>query len=284
VDQLYKMSFAFNTILIPVDFSVNTEVAVKKAIELADTNVNIHLVHVLNESGNSNIVRKTAGNEYVIPVIANSMLQQWKNSIGETLPSSMVYTWLLPPASVQEAIRIKAKEIDADLIVIGKRSSHNWFPFLNTVLPGALAETTNAAVLTVKPGSLYNKIRTVIVPVNEEIPEHKIDVIATLCKKQKIKVHLVTFLNDSGSRQTFSASQLLKAYQWLRNVLHCQVEYSVLQGYNKAKALLAYAEKIDADILLLNPKSETKIGWPNRHISDALPSESKVQVLMVQPD
>lgn len=280
------MSFAFKTILIPVDFSVNTEVAVNKAIELADTDVNIHLMHVLNDSSNANIARASTlpKDEYFGPIAASFRLQQWKDCIEETLPSSTIRTYILAPTSVQDAIRAKAKEIGADLIVIGKNSRHNWFSFLNTVSPGALAETSSAAVLTVKPGSLYNKIKTVVVPVNEDIPEHKIEIIASLCKKHKIKVHLVTFQNSTNGGQTFSASQLLKAYQWLRNVLHCQVDYSVLQGYNKAKALLAYAEKIEADILLLNPRSEIKIGWPSRHISDALPSQSKMQVLMVQPD
>ena len=273
------MSFVFKTILIPVDFSVNTEVAVKKTIDLTEGNINIHLMHVLNDLANAGIVK--AKGEYIGPVEANNMLQQWKNCIEEALPSSNVCTWVSAGASIQDAIQRKVKDINADLIVVGKSSSHSWFPFRNTVLPGKLAKTTNRAVLTVKPGSLNNKIRTVVVPVNEDIPEYKIEIIATLCRKQKIKVHLVTFLSHSGLRQGFSASQLLKAYQWLRNVLHCQVEYSVLQGYNKAKALLVYAEKIDADILLLNPGSETKIGWPNRHISDALPSQSKVQVLMV---
>ena len=42
------MSGLFKNILIPVDFSVNTEVAVKQAIELACTNGStIHLLHVI---------------------------------------------------------------------------------------------------------------------------------------------------------------------------------------------------------------------------------------------
>ena len=41
------MSKAFDNILIPVDFSINTEIAVKKAIELTEeNNAVIHLLHV----------------------------------------------------------------------------------------------------------------------------------------------------------------------------------------------------------------------------------------------
>jgi hypothetical protein len=61
------------------------------------------------------------------------------------------------------------------------------------------------------------------------------------------------------------------------------VEYAALYGSNKAKAILKYAEKVNADMLLVYPEVETKIGWLNTHISDVLPPASKVQVLAVQP-
>jgi hypothetical protein len=73
----------------------------------------------------------------------------------------------------------------------------------------------------------------------------------------------------------------LKLYQWLKNNFHCQVDYAVLPNYNKAKSLLDYAKKIDADILLVNERSETRMGWMNNHIADMLPPESRVQVLSV---
>lgn len=267
-----NMSFSFKTILIPVDFSINSEVAINKAMELAEKDTAFHLIHVLNNLFNRQ--EKEAENR----------LQQWKVYIQKVLPFAPVQTWLVPAGPVQEIITGKTKEIGADLVVIGKKSNNSWFTFLNTVLPGQLAEQTQSAVLTVKPGSLRNRIKTVVVPVIDEIPNPKIEVIETLCRKAKIKVYLVAFRNGMHVQEGFSASPLLKSYQWLKNRLHCQIEYSVLQGYNKARALLLYAEKIEADILLLHPSSETRMGWPNRHISDALPSQSKVQVLTIQPN
>lgn len=276
------MPFAFKTILIPVDFSINTEVAINKALELAEAEASIHLVHVLEEELSTNS-SATASKGIDLQQAQNKM-EQWKNCIGKTLPSSKVHVSITAASSVQEVIEKKVKMLQADLVVIGKNCSHTWFPFLNTVLPGELAEKTNTAVLTVKPGSLHNKIRTVVVPVTDDIPYHKMEILATLCKKFKVRVYLATFCKGPHLPESFSASPLLKTYQWLKNVLHCQVEYSVLHGHNKARTLLTYSEKIQADILLLNPRSETKIGWTNLHISDVLPLQSKVRVLTVQPN
>jgi hypothetical protein len=170
-----------------------------------------------------------------------------------------------------------------DLIIIGKNCHHSWFPFLNTVIPTKIVQQTGIAVLTAKPGSIYNKIRTVVVPIAGEATKNKMEALSLICRKFKIKIYLVTFMSNDNKPSDFNASALLKMYQWLKTSIHYPVEYAVLHGHNKAKAILNFAEKINADILLVHPESETKIGWMNRHISDMLPPASKVQVLTVVP-
>jgi hypothetical protein len=146
-----------------------------------------------------------------------------------------------------------------------------------------LAQSTQIPVFTVKPGALHSKPKTVIVPIADEIPDIKIHALELLCKKAKLNIHLVTFVNEKNVPSEFSASTLLQVYQWLKAKLHCPVEYAVIHGSNKAKAILQYAEKNNADILLVYPKKETQLNWWNRHISDVLPADSKVQILAVQP-
>ena len=263
------MSFSFKTILVPVDFSINTDVAISKAIEIGDKDATtLHLLHVAAQESDE---------------AALEQLNELKINIGKNATNVNVFTWLQQSSSVQQGIADKAKNLNADLIVIGKSSTHSWFPFLKTVASSDLVELSGTAVFTVKPGALHNAIKTVVVPVAEDLPEQKMQAILALCKKGKIKVHLVTFMNDENIASEFSAAALLKFYQWLKDSVHCTVEYAVLHGSNKVKAVLLYAEKIEADILLVHPTSETKIGWMNRHISDVLSPDSKVQVLAVQP-
>jgi nucleotide-binding universal stress UspA family protein len=280
------MSFSFKTILVPVDFSINTEVAVQKAMEIADADgATIHLLHIHNYTQNN---FKISGCQYdEKPVVwvdaqkARQLLLNVKKRITQALPLLKVQQWLLPESSVQHSIEKMAEQLKADVIVIGKKSNHSWFPFLNTIIPSELAEATGRAVLTVKPGSLHNTVRTLVVPVSNNIPKQKMDALLALSKKTRIKVHLVTFISGDHVPTNFSASALLQVYQWLKNSMHCPVEYAVLHGNNKAKAMLAYAERTNADMLLVNPTSETKIGWMNKHISDVLSPDSKVQVLTV---
>lgn len=239
----------------------------------------IHLVHVASNAlpGLSAGVAGEEGQGKGRPSPENMMLQ-WKNSIQQATPHT-VCTWMLYHSSIQQGIEDKAKELKPDLIVIGKNSNHSWFPFLNTVLIAELVESTGTAVLTVKPGSLHNKLKVLVVPVSGPFPKHKMEAIAALCRKNRLKVHLITYVNEDHMPAGFSAASLLKVYQWLKDMVHCPVEYAVVHGNNRARSVLQYAEKVNADILLVNPATETKLGWMNTHIPDILAPESKVQVL-----
>lgn len=269
------MYASFKTILIPVDFSINTNVAVKKTLEIIGSEeATVYLLHIC-------AARVLNGTENVLEKDPVKMLEQWKSSIIDTNPLVTVHNKIVFGTSVQQYISSKAVEWQVDVIVIGQKSNHSWFPFLNKVMPVELSDESSCAVLTVKPGALHNKIKTLVMPVSGSVPSHKIDAITTLCRKFKLKIHLVTFTENNHLRAEFSASSLLKVYQWLKASMRCPVEYAVLHGDNKAKAILDYSEKVEADILLLNSNSESRIGRWKGHIPDVLPAASRMQVLTV---
>ncbi len=277
---------SFKNILIPVDLTLNTELAVNRGIELADDATIIHLLHVQHPYVPGlawGVGRFLAYNDDSSNGDVNEKLQQWKWSIEDSAKKVSVCTWIVYGEPVQRAIQKKAIQIGADLIIIGKSSHHSWFPFLNTVIPSEIVRKTGISVFTVKPGSLESKIRTVIVPIAGEGPVNKLNAITTICRKFRVKVHLVTFMNDKNESLSVYPSHLLQAYQTLKSSACTQVQYSVLHGKNIAEALVEYAERIGADVLLVHPESETKIGWLNKHISDVLPRDSRIQVLTVKP-
>lgn len=272
--------------MVPVDFSINTEVAINKAIELADLQgTSLHLLHVQSSSffpiGSANAAAEKG--KMISSLSEAEKLQQWKSTIEAVKPYIQVEVCITYNSSIHKMISKKAREVQADLIVIGKHSHHAWFSFLNTVCSNDLAETTKITVLTVKPGCLHSKIKTVVLPVDSELSPQKLRAIAALNTKFRLKVHLVAFMNKEYKAGDFSSNSLVKSFRWLKDTLHCPVEYSVVHGGNRAKALMQFAEQIGADLMLLQPSLETKLGWPNRQLVDVLPANSKMQ-LMIQPN
>lgn len=260
------MTRSFQHILVPVDLTINSEVAIEKALELAGEGTELRLLHIEGTSQVSSLQKN---------------MDLLVEGIKEKRPGINV-AYEITSGPVEKTIEQFAKSSGSDLLIIGKKSNHTWFPFLNKVIPSRLVKNTGIPVLTVKPGSARSTIKIVVVPVNNEVSKHKLNIISAICNKFNVKVHLVTFMNDDLQPAEENASSLLHTYQWLRSSHLCKVEYAVLEKGNKAKSILRYAEQMNADMLLLNA-AESRIGWWDRHISDVLPPGSKMQVMAIQP-
>lgn len=287
------MKRQITTILVPVDFSDNTELAISKALEFCpETNGNstIHLFHVqriLSGGIPSFLTHFVSG--YTQQQFSSdtknftNQLEKLKVTIQKDRKDINVACWVGFGDPIQESIIKKARLLSVDLIIIGKKSHHSIFPFLNTVIPSKLAAATGIPVLTAKPGSFNQEIKTIVVPVSDQFPEAKLEMLAALRNGSRPQIRLVIFKED-GVSLIEARQQLLNAFRTIKNQLLNSVNYEVLEGRNKAKALLKYCNKIGADVLIVYPGAETRVGkWMNSQISDLLPSGSKTQILAISP-
>ena len=96
----------------------------------------------------------------------------------------------------------------------------------------------------------------------------------------RFRHRLVTFRSNQEGAVIVPGS-VLNAYRILKNNPDSQVSYEVLYGNNQAKAILEYCSRVNADLLIVNPETEMKIGWLNRQIPDVLPVHSKTQILAI---
>jgi hypothetical protein len=74
----------------------------------------------------------------------------------------------------------------------------------------------------------------------------------------------------------------IDTYRSLSQELHYPVTYKVSVGNNIAKNILKYAQKIDADIVMVNPFDETSLSsLLGTHITDM--ADPKLSVLTASP-
>ena len=282
------MSGIFKNILVPIDFDDNTEVAVKQAIELACTDgATIHLLHVIKSKTVWNklfgsIQTSLRPDDNRSSEIVMIKLQQWLQSIKETIPNTKINTYVREgtvPGQIQNA----AREIKPQLIIIGKNRYHKYFSLFNAICPNALAKSTGYPVLTVMRRTIYAKIKTIVVPVGSFIPTRKIELVIELAKKYRAAIHLIT-IPDKVDFEDIKGNSFLETYRILKTGLTNPIEHHILKGNNLPKAILEYAECIGADLLLVNPGSETKISnITGKHINDALATTSKLKILSIEP-
>lgn len=272
------MAIAFDKILIPVDFSLNTEIAVKRAAGLVGSGEAVlHLLHVMPPG-------KHAVHQFKVWAVEKE-LEQWKDYIRIHYPSLRVKTLILKGGSAQRMIIEAAEMLKPDLIVIGRQNKRRRWAFPGGISPDSIAKKSNCPVLTVKPGSLNTRTKVIVIPIRDFLPERKLEWGVMLARRFKAQVHLLAIRDSPEPRQWALPQVFLKAYHHLRENLHHPIEYSSTGRHNPARAALLYAEMIMADMILVNPQTESGISGftRSRHISDLLARDSKIQVLDVEP-
>lgn len=268
---------SFKKILIPVDFSLGTEIAIKKAIGLVDPkDPEIYLQHVVKNITGA----KAKFNMWE----AEKKMSQWKTTIQESVDGIKVMTGILPGASVTKEIVDSANLLSPDLIIIGKQGDKRWWPFSDSVSPDQIAKKSNCPVLTVKPGSFHKKTRVIVVPVSHVVSERKLELAILIAKRCRARIHLLAIQGTGKGRETGLSDSFLTAYHQLKEQLHNPVEYLTLSTRKFARTTLHYAESVMADMILVNPETESGIFTitGSRHISDLIASNSNIQVLDVQ--
>jgi len=278
------MAIAFNSFLIPVDFSQNTDIAVKKAAELAGREgAELHLLHVVRpgdrHAGSDRNGNKGHGSAACVGLDRLEIL------LANQYPGMRIKTHVLPGRSIQRTIIECAGLLRPDLIVIGKSEPpKRWFQWRG-ISPDVIARKSNCPVLTVKPGSAESKTRVILIPIRNFLPERKLEWAVMLAKRYRAQVHLLA-IQDRQEQKDWALPQVfLKAYHQLREHLHHPIEYSATGKQSAGKAALNCAELIMADMIVVNPETESGVsGFVGyRHISDLLKKDSKIQVLDIEP-
>lgn len=262
------MCLSFQNILIPVDFTINTEFAVKNALVLSDPcNAVIHLFHVENKT------------QPFLSASSETRLLQIKENIQEAYEYIQVEIHIISGGTVQSQIIRKARELKTDLIIIVKHNDKNWFTLLNALNSSLIAKKTNCAVLNIRVGTILHKIRSVVMPIRSFFPTRKIALLPALTRKQRPVIHLVTV--QRRYRRAVYSKVFTDTYRHLSGDLHYPVNHKMITGNNYAGKIMKYAMNIEADLIMVNPFDETALNFLGMHINDM--THQQFNVLTIAP-
>ena len=267
-----------NSILIPVDFSLKADVAIKKAVDLSKWDeTEWHLLHVIKTGHGPKHSFK------IWEVEKEFFLLQEK--IKEKYPGARVKTHILQGHPVQKMIIECVRLLRPSMIIIGKAEPPGRWSLFTGISPDAIAKKSNCPVLTVKPGAAECKTKVIVLPICDFLPERKLEWAMLLARKFRARVHLLAIPNPQIASEWPLPQIFLRAYDMLRENLHQPIEYCLTEEQDTAKALLIYAREIRADLILVNPMTESgTMGIARyRHLTDLLQRDSTIQVLDVEP-
>ena len=284
------MGKLFKRILVPVDFTEGSDIAIRKAVQLAEpSETAICLLYVckplfcLNIFSNAGYIVAPASEILSVKEI-EAKIHDYKSYIDEHLDGVIVETVIPGAGKMQHKIEETAELFGPDLIIIYKRGNKSLFNFFNPVSPERVAQKTDCPVLTIKDGSELNKIRNIVLPVTQRVPARKLEIAIKLARVFNAQIHLISFpdCSDEGKKSDYA---FIESFKKIRENASLIIRHGPVYGNDIARAVLKYAESVQADLILVNPVTESNINFiiGRIHISDLISERSPIQVLDIEP-
>ena len=281
------MKKVINNILVPVDFGKQSDVAIEKAVQLANHfHCGLHILHVENASFiplavEGNFFTNGKGNDKADAADKLSLLE---NRYAPMVNKGLPFQVCIEKGNTEQMIVEYAVRNHIDFIVIGKSNKTKLGDFFHRLNINRIARKTNSAVLTVKPNPALDSIRNIVLPVDAHLPVRKIMFAGYLAKIFGSKIHLIALTRQFPVPRVEDTVYLYKTYQLLKTNTNLSVECHTVPGENIAETTLEYAQQINADLIVVNPGKELLLsGFLNRLFARFITSESGIPVMTIAP-
>ena len=276
------MSNLSNQILVPIDFSEQSLIALGQSYNLARlSRAEIVLLHVIDDSMYLPFFHKKEDKE-----LEKKVESELKKLADETTKNVGVkVTWLIKKGKVYEAIHEAAAEINCAFIVMGTNGSIGIKKFIGSNALRVVREAP-CPVITIKGKAHRSGCKDIVLPLDvtkqtKEKVKNAID-FATLFGST---IHLITVLNtDDEFIVNKLKRQMKQVHEHIReHNISCTLEF--ILGDDIAEEVIQYSEKNKSDLIMIMTQQE--INWTDlMFISSAaqqIINGTDIPVLSIKP-
>ncbi len=248
-----------NIILIPVDFSEESVVAIDYAKLIAPMFMaKIHLLHVIE--GKNPILHFLSENDK--PLIEKKIGEKLGN-IVDTLAfdNTVESSFSIEYGNLIDSILKKRKSLDAKLIIIGTTGSKD----IRRKIIGSNAlriiREAECPVISIKSKDSFKKIDNIILPLDtSKVTKQKVAHGVFFAKYFNATVHLVSVeTGDNFIESDTAIQQLEETSEFLENQnIPCSIKLLRVSSSSgkMAKAIVEYAHEMQADIIMIMTRQE----------------------------
>ena len=270
-------------IIVAVDFSNTSIHAVEYAISMANKmKSDIHLIWV----------DKLTSQESVYPDTSNENRNEAKKRFEELLSvyskklvKGISMEYKLKKGKIYREVDNLARLTEADLIVTGAHGISGYEEFWIGSNAYKIVSYASIPVITVRRDfTLRKKIERIILPMDSSLETlQKIPFVVKIATLFKSEVHLVTTHNSRlKSIQRISEKISQTALAYLKKHQVRVIEDSIIAN-DLTKAVLNYAEKVDADLIAIMTEMETPVNILLGAQAQQLINQSPIPVLSIHP-
>ncbi len=281
------MQKLFNKILVPVDFSGKTKIAVEKAITIAKQfNCSIHLLHVvtLEPFAAAAMAEGHTMVPYNLPVNKKELdfqLDKICKHINLLSANTIEVNYSIVAGTWNQAIIDFSNEHQIDVILIGQKGQA--FRKRKMVLnPDIIASKANIPVITIPSNKRLSQLFCIVIPITDFLPIRKLLYGIYLAGENNTTLKLLGIENEKTSELV--QYYLAKSYRLIKDNCTVKVEMETTYNHNVAAAVNEFAKLQSADLIIVNPGAQTKMpGFFSSLLGNIIQKFSIPPVLTVNP-
>ena len=272
-------------ILVVTDFTETSRMALNHIIQMAnELKCDVHLLHVVQPFA----LPAMFEHNHFIPVKtdqkaeATSRLMAWQSQLIPLLEKGRLLYSHCTEGSVEKEVRNFTIRHEIDMVILMHHRRFAWSKWLNRININRLARRLKCPVMNFPLVGNSHQIRNIVMPVTNVLPLRKIMFATYLARYHDASIHLVALQEENIRQPETENPYLYKAYQLLRDNTNLRIECHPVSGNNIADTTLQYAEKVKADLIVVQPGRETELpGFLNNIFSRFLFSASRIPVMAV---
>src|SRR6185436_18873349 len=280
------MSKVQNKILVPIDFSEQSIIALKQSYNLARlTRSDILLIYVLDEDFIKSLEHIFSEKEYEDPVrdLVQAKLDKLAGDV-HTETGVIVNTTIRKGKIYEEIVNV-ANEIDAKFIVMGTHGKIGLKKkFLGSNASRVIKEA-HCPVITIKGKEHHYGCKKIVLPLDSSREtKEKVDKAIELAGFFGSAIYIVSVIESDDE---FLMNKITRQMNQVKEIIaagNIPVYTEFVKGGDIPEEIINYAEKIDADLIIIMTQQE--INWTEMFIGFAaqkIIDESNIPVLSIRP-
>lgn len=241
------------TILVPIDFSKNSQKVLKAAKVISDkTGAELAIMHTSQSADKGIAIPITEGTCVIFNELENSYKQQLDEYVAGVQSEGYQVHGIWESDAVQTAILRQADEINADLIVIGRTGQGTFMDKLIGSLSARVALDALCPVLVIPPQATVKEFKNIVYATRFDPREteilHQIKALAKQLAAKLSLVHINPF-HQLGSHTNEE--------HMLRNIQELDIadmDVVIAQEINFIEGIRRYCYQEGADLLIVSTR------------------------------
>ncbi|MEQ8909207.1 MAG: universal stress protein [Vicingaceae bacterium] len=279
-----KRKIDINKILIPLDFSETSKVALEHGANLcAKFNADLHLLHVFTPMSSD-----------VFPMLdVASQIQEVKQSARKELEKLSkdfadqygvkVSIELRDGNPTKEIVKV-AKEVEADMIVMGTHGASGIEEFFLGSNAYRVVTSASVPVFTIQKHATKYGYQRIALPIDSSIhTRDKVSEAVYMAKHFGATIHIAALITEEHEDEKSKFN--LKVKQIEEHLENQGISYLTTEkhGDNIAEMTMEHAKEVDADLIMIMTEQEAATGLFVGPYAQQIVNHSKIPVISVTP-